>query len=73
MEGNMFWIYAFRNLSQLNDVKPTHISNSKQYIPPENHTMNITSQFQDHLPVELCHAFEGMDFPIVFHCYSVEL
>lgn len=51
-------------------LKPTRISNSKQYIPPESHVMKITSQIQDHLPAELCHAFEGMDFPTVFHCYS---
>ena len=32
--------------------------------------LQITNQFQDRLPAEVCHASEGMDFLTAFHCCS---
>lgn len=36
-----------------------------------SHNQSI-NQFLDHLPAEVSHAFEGMDFPTAFHCYSAK-
>ena len=55
-----------------NDTLDQHESTPNQYRTPKSQEFNITSQIQDHLPIEVCHTFEGKDSLTVFHCWSVQ-